>query len=93
MGIKSRMRGANPQNHELLTEKLYREEANYRKDRLVEKWSNVADVGRGITEMDTRSARNLAQLLENQTRAMSKMSEAQLSSSFYGFTPRQTWVA
>ena len=53
----------------------------------VEKWSKVPEIGKGITEMDTKSARNLAILLENQTRAMSRMTEAQLSNAFAGQTP------
>ena len=70
-----------------INEKLYREEKGYRADLLVEKWSKVPEIGKGIKEMDTRSARNLAILLENQTRAMSKMTEAQMSSAFDGQTP------
>lgn len=70
-----------------INEKLYREEKNYRADCLVEKWSKVPEVGKGIKEMDSRTARNLAILLENQTKTMSKMTEAQLSTSFGGQTP------
>ena len=70
-----------------INEKLYREEKGYRADLLVEKWSKVPEIGKGIKEMDTRSARNLAILLENQTRAMSKMTEAQLSTAFGNQTP------
>ena len=43
--------------------------------------------------MESSTARNLAVLLENQTRAMSRMTEAQLSSTFNGYSPRQTWAA
>lgn len=43
--------------------------------------------------MESSTARNLAVLLENQTRAMSRMTEAQLSSTFGGYSPRQTWAA
>lgn len=70
-----------------LTEKLFREERDYRNDRLVEKWSGVKEIGKGIKDMDVHTARNLAILLENQTRAMSKMSEAQLSTAFGDFKP------
>ena len=70
-----------------INEKLYREEKGYRADLLVEKWSKVPEIGKGIKEMDTKTARNLAILLENQTRAMSKMTEAQMSTSFGGQTP------
>ena len=44
MGIKSRIASpAKKDSKEMLAEKLYREERNYRADRLVEKWSHVAD--------------------------------------------------
>lgn len=88
MGIKNRMKSpSRVHDNELLTEKLYREEREYRADRLVEKWNAVPEIGKGIKDMNPRAARNLAIYLENQTRAMSRMSEAQLSSNFYGFTP------
>lgn len=88
MGIKNRIASQRPQRSlDSLTEKLYREERNYRLDKLVEKWSGVAEIGKGIQEMPTQTARNLATLLENQTRVMSRMSEAQISSSFAGYTP------
>ena len=88
MGIKTYIK--NPSNQAPtkanLTEK-YSTERAYRQDRLAEKWSRVPEVGRGIEDMDPRTARNLAQLLENQLRSMSRMTEAQLSNDFYGFTP------
>jgi hypothetical protein len=87
MGIKSHMRAPVKRDNEYLTEKLYREERNYRLDRLVEKWSKVPEIGKGITNMPASTARNLAVLLENQTRVMSKMTEAQLSQNFFGYTP------
>lgn len=37
--------------------------------------------------MTASQARNLAILLENQTRQMSRMTEAQLSANFFGYTP------
>ena len=89
MGIKNRI--SNPMNNaplrEDISDKLYREERAYRADRLVEKWARVPEVGRGISKMPASVARNLGILLENQARAMSKLTEAQLSSVFYGFTP------
>lgn len=89
MGIKTRIT-SKPVNNapvEDLTEKLYREERNFRADRLVEKWCKVPEVGRGIDRMPTNIARNLAILLENQSRVMSRMNEAQLSTSFSGYSP------
>lgn len=90
MGINSRINGRTSRNvndFDKLSEQLFREEKNYRADKLVEKWSNVAEVGKGIKEMNTRAARNLATLLENQKRVMSRMNEAQLSTAFNGLTP------
>lgn len=82
MSIKNRMRGAAPMSDPL--EKLYREERDYRTDRLVEKWQRVPELGKGLKNMDEATARNTAVLLENQARIMSRMTEAQLSSNFYG---------
>ena len=85
MSMKQRMQGSNPASDP--AEKLYREERAYRADRLVEKWSRVPELGKGLKNMSEQTARNTAILLENQARAMSRMTEAQLSSNFYGFTP------
>jgi hypothetical protein len=87
MGIRTRISTPVKHTSNMLTEKLFREERDYRADRLVEKWSHVAEIGKGITRMSANKARNLAILLENQTRAMSRMTEAQLASAFSGYTP------
>lgn len=87
MGIKGYTNSKVTDSNEFLKEELARKERNYRADRLVEKWSRVPEIGKGIKGMNTTTARNLAILLENQTRTMSKMSEAQLSSDFFGYTP------
>ena len=92
MGIKTRMssrsmRSPRQDRMENLTEKLLREERAFRADRLVEKWSNIPEIGVGIQDMEPRAARNLAILLENQTRQMSKMTEAAIASNFNGTTP------
>lgn len=91
MGIKSRIsnRPVKTQANDMsaLQEQLMREERNYRADRLVEKWSRTPELGKGIDRMPAGTARNLAILLENQSRLMSRMTEAQLSSAFYGYTP------
>lgn len=92
-GIKARINAPVRSNRDTLTEKLFREERDYRNDRLVEKWSVVPEIGKGIENMNVNTARNLAVLLENQTRAMSRMSEAQLASAFGGYKPKQTWAA
>lgn len=85
MGIKERMRGANPAMDPV--EKLYREERAFRGARLTEKWSKIPEIGKGLKNMDEKTAMNVAILLENQARVMSRMTEAQMSTNFYGFTP------
>lgn len=87
MSMKGYMNQKTSKEVEPMTEKFAREERDYRADRLVEKWSKVPEVGKGIKQMPVNTARNLAILLENQTKTMSKMNEAQLSQSFYGYTP------
>jgi hypothetical protein len=82
MGLKSRIQGAATMQDPL--EKLYREERAYRADRLVEKWSRVPELGKGLKNMEESTARNLSILLENQARMMSKMTEAQMSDNFHG---------
>lgn len=84
MGIKNRMNNSPAMDP---VEKLYREERAYRASRLVEKWSRVPELGKGLKNLDETAARNTAILLENQARIMSRMTEAQMSTNFYGFTP------
>jgi len=57
-------------------------EKTNRADRLREKWEKVPEVGPGLKTMNERKARNLAILLENQAKAMSKLTEATYSSAF-----------
>ena len=85
MGIKSRIQGNAPLSDPM--EKIYREERAFRADRLIEKWSRVPEIGSGFKKMEESTARNLAILLENQARLMSRLTEAQLASAFQGFTP------
>jgi len=86
MGIKDRMRGASAPAMDPM-EKLFREERNYRGARLVEKWSKIPELGKGLKSMEDKVAVNTAILLENQARVMSRMTEAQMSTNFYGFSP------
>ena len=76
-----------PKTIESREDRLFREEREFRADKLVEKWSKVKEIGRGIPELPTQTARNLAILLENQASRMKRMTEAQLSNSFFGYTP------
>lgn len=87
MGIKERMNGSASSMVDPL-EKIYREERQFRGGRLVEKWARVPEIGDGLPKMDEKTAVNLAILLENQARVMSKMTEAQLSTNFQGLRVR-----
>lgn len=84
MGISNRM---NNNLRENVQDKLYREERNYRADKLVEKWSRIPEVGKNIKNLVESDARNLAIHLENQARFMSRLNEAQMSTSFQGLSP------
>ena len=87
MSMKDHMNPRAPRMTESFDEKNTREEREYRADKLVEKWSKVPELGNGIKQMPVNTARNLAILLENQTRNMKKFDEAQLSNNFFGHTP------
>lgn len=81
MSIKKRMSGVPAMDP---MEKLYREERAYRAARLVEKWSRVPELGKGLKNLDDTTAKNTAILLENQARIMAKMTEAQMATNFQG---------
>jgi len=83
-GITGRM---NSELREAITDKLYRDERSYRDDKLVEKWNRIPEVGKNIKKLDEGTARLLARHLENQARFMGRLTEAQLSSGFQGFSP------
>jgi hypothetical protein len=82
MGMRSAMTetARSPKFDEATIEAL--NEKNARAERFIEKWSKVPEVGPGLKSMSERKARNLAILLENQARAMSRLSEATYSSAF-----------
>ena len=84
MGVTNRM---NTSLRENVQDKLYREERNYRADKLVEKWARIPEVGKNIKNLVESDARNLAIHLENQARFMSRLNEAQMSTSFQGLSP------
>lgn len=87
MGVTARMNTAAQNLRENVQDKLYREERNYRADRLVEKWARIPEVGKNIKNLSESDARNLAIHLDNQARYMSRMTEAQLSAGFQGLAP------
>ena len=81
MGVKSNIMG-----DDFLREMLADDRA-YKADKLVERWSKMPEIGEGLVDLPTNKARNTAILLENQARSMAKMTEAQLSSNFQGYSP------
>jgi len=89
MSIKQRMQRSAPSAGFAADplDRIYREERAFRADRLSEKWARVPELGKGLDKMDEATRRNTVIMLENQARAMSRMTEAQLSTNFHGFTP------
>ena len=82
MGMRSAMReSVRKTTYNEATIEALNEKTN-RADRWVEKWSRVPEIGPGLKTMNERKARNLAILLENQARAMARLSEATYSSAF-----------
>lgn len=81
MSIKKVMQEAKaPRYTESDIERL--NERTVRADRLTEKWMKVPEIGSGLKAMSEGKRRNLAIMLEQQAKVMSKMTEAQYSSAF-----------
>lgn len=87
MTSQMRLRNNSPRANIPPVDKAYLSERAYRADRLVEKWSRIPEVGVGLKNLDEATARNTAIYLEGQTRVLSRLSEAQLSSAFQGLSP------
>lgn len=66
---------------------LARTEREFRGAKFVESWSRIPKIGAGLTQLPEAVARNTAINLQTQAASMAKMTEAQLSTSFQGFTP------
>ena len=81
MGMQTTMRAnANARMDEASIEAL--NEKTARADRFRSKWEKVPEIGSGLKAMSESKARRLAIYLENQARAMSKLTEATYSSAF-----------
>lgn len=80
MSIRSKMSEDKVQMNEMDAVAL--DERKARGYKLIEKWSKVPEIGSGLRAMDESRAINTAILLEQQTRHMSRLSEAQYSSAF-----------
>ena len=53
-----------------------------RADRISEKWMKVPEIGSGLKAMSDTKRRNLAIMLEQQAKVMSRMTEATYSTAF-----------
>lgn len=70
---------------------LAKTERDFRGAKFVESWSRIPKIGAGLTQLPESVARNTAINLQTQAASMAKMTEAQLSTSFQGFTPKNIW--
>ena len=84
MGIKNKISNYQGNVMDSFNENAYMNDSRYIQDKLVEKWSRVPELGKGIKDLEARKARNLATMLENQTRYMSKLKESDMTSTFNG---------
>ncbi len=72
---------------EATRKQLARTEREFRGAKFVESWSRIPKIGAGLTQLPEAVARNTAINLQTQAASMAKMTEAQLSTAFQGFTP------
>lgn len=72
---------------EATRKQLARTEREFRGAKFVESWSRIPKIGAGLTALPEAVARNTAINLQTQAASMAKMTEAQLSTAFQGFTP------
>lgn len=72
---------------EATRKQLAKTEREFRGAKFVESWSRIPKIGAGLTKLPESVARNTAINLQTQAASMQKMTEAQLSTSFQGFTP------
>ena len=89
MSLKERMAAKETDNRarENATMQLYKEDKNFRADRLVEAWSRVPEIGAGLKQMPINDARNVAINLDRQTAFMQGLRESQLATALNDFTP------
>lgn len=66
---------------------LVKTERDYRAKKYVESWSRVPKIGAGLSDLNESESKNTAINLQLQAARMMNMNEAQLSTSFNGFTP------
>ena len=67
--------------------KMYKDDKNFRADKLIEAWSRIPEVGEGLKKMPVGIARNTAINLDRQYNFMSNLKESQMSAALNNFTP------
>lgn len=91
MGMNSAMsaKGAARKNglRENALMKMYKDDRNYRADKLIEAWSRIPEVGAGLKQMPINEARNTAINLDRQYTWMSNLKESQMATALNNFTP------
>lgn len=85
MSMKTRMNEGS--RREAAVAKMYKDDKNFRADKLIEAWSRIPEVGEGLKTMPVNIARNTAINLDRQYAFMSSLKEAQMSSALNNFTP------
>lgn len=67
--------------------RLYKDDRSFRADHLVEGWSQVPEIGEGLDELDTNTARNTAINLDLETKFLKGLRESQLALATDGEKP------
>lgn len=67
--------------------KMYKNDKNFRADKLIEAWSEVPEIGAGLKDMPLGTARNTAINLDRQYNWMNSLKESQMSTALNNFTP------
>lgn len=93
MSLSNRMSASNEAEKRQLDETLTRSDRNYRLAKRVDVWKNMPGIGEGMENFDENIQRNLACNLDNEAAVLNRLSEAQTSDAFQGFTPKLSWVA
>lgn len=88
MGMNSKMSAQAAANKRAdAVAKMYKDDKNFRADKLIEAWSRIPEVGEGLKSMPVGIARNTAINLDRQYNFMSNLKESQMSTALNNFTP------
>lgn len=87
MGMNSKMGAQNANARAEAVQKMYKDDRNFRADKLIEAWSRIPEVGEGLKTMPVGVARNTAINLDRQYNFMSNLKESQMATALNNFTP------